>query len=175
MNRLHSWALESLYHAPSSINGGGLFTHEDVPAGSTLLIWGGILVPYEDYDEKTHKGRATTAYDERFCLTDFLGEGNGVDEWLNHSCDANTWMSDARTVVARRNIAAGEEITTDFALWWHDPAYVYTDTCECKSAACRTTVTGGDWQKADVQARYREHFVPFLNERIRKRFRRHIG
>ncbi len=35
---------------------------------------------------------------------------------LNHSCDSNLWMADEATVVARRDIAAGEELTLDYAL-----------------------------------------------------------
>ncbi|GLV60705.1 hypothetical protein KDH_75240 [Dictyobacter sp. S3.2.2.5] len=29
-------------------------------------------------------------------------------------------------------------------------------------------ITGNDWQRRDVQERYRDHFSPFLNERIRR-------
>lgn len=173
--RLSSWTLESLYTKESSINGGGLFTSAPIEAGTTVLVWGGVLVPYEEYDESIHKGRATTAFDEKFCLTDFVGQQGGVDEWLNHSCDANTWMTDARTVVARRDISAEEEVTTDFALWWHELDYVYTEQCGCSSEKCRTRITGGDWRNTAVQNQYRGHFVPFINKRIRKEFRRHIG
>ena len=36
-----------------------------------------------------------------------------LDEYLNHSCDANAWLEDEVTLTARRDIAAGEEITLD--------------------------------------------------------------
>jgi hypothetical protein len=33
----------------------------------------------------------------------------------NHSCDPNLWWADAYILVARRPIAAGEEVTSDYA------------------------------------------------------------
>jgi hypothetical protein len=39
----------------------------------------------------------------------------------NHSCDSSLWMLDARTVGARRDIAAGEELTLDYALVTESP------------------------------------------------------
>ena len=32
---------------------------------------------------------------------------------LNHACDSNLWMADDVTLIARRNIAAGEELTAE--------------------------------------------------------------
>src|SRR6266568_4199856 len=85
---------------------------------------------------------------------------------MNHSCDANLWLHDEVTVVARREIAAGEEFTQDYALYTTSPDWVLYP-CRCGSAACRQRVTGADWQRQDVQERYRDHFSPFINERIR--------
>jgi SET domain-containing protein len=33
----------------------------------------------------------------------------------NHSCDPNLWHADVVTITARRDIAAGEELTIDYA------------------------------------------------------------
>lgn len=40
-----------------------------------------------------------------------------MDYFVNHSCDPVVWMRDDVTVVARRAIASGEEITGDYAVW----------------------------------------------------------
>jgi hypothetical protein len=42
---------------------------------------------------------------------------------MNHSCDANLWMGDEVTVVARCDIAAGEELTQDYALYTASPTF----------------------------------------------------
>jgi hypothetical protein len=75
-------------------------------------------------------------------------------------------MQDAVTVVARRDIAAGEELTLDDALASDDPTFSM-GPCRCGAADCRVTITGADWRLPGVQARYAGHLSPFLNERIR--------
>jgi uncharacterized protein len=84
---------------------------------------------------------------------------------MNHCCDANLWMCDEVTVVARRAIAAGEELTQDYALYTASPTWTLKP-CRCGTPICWHEITGNDWQPSDVQERYRDHFSPFLNERI---------
>lgn len=36
---------------------------------------------------------------------------------LNHACDSNLWMADEVTLIARRHIVSGEELTVDYALF----------------------------------------------------------
>src|SRR4051794_18325559 len=38
-----------------------------------------------------------------------------IDAYMNHSCDPNTWWQDDDTLVARRDIQVGEEVTYDYA------------------------------------------------------------
>jgi GNAT superfamily N-acetyltransferase len=82
----------------------------------------------------------------------------------NHSCDPNLWMADAITIVARRRIEAGEEATIDYALVTVDEGWRMA--CRCGSPLCRDVVTGSDWTRHDLQQRYRDHFAPFINQRI---------
>jgi hypothetical protein len=91
-------------------------------------------------------------------------EGPGGD---NHSCDPNLWFADELTLVARRDIAAGEELTIDYALGTVDPAWRLI--CHCGSPLCRKLITGDDWKLPELQKKYAGHFSPFINERIRKR------
>jgi hypothetical protein len=93
---------------------------------------------------------------------------DSLDEYLNHSCDANTWLAGETTLVARRDIAAGEEITLDQGTWNFDEAE-YADhgsTCTCKTVSCRGVLTADDWRRADVQARYLGHFHPLVQAMI---------
>src|ERR1041385_6678831 len=85
---------------------------------------------------------------------------------LNHSCDSNLWMADEVTLVARRDILPGEEITVDYALFTTSPEWTLGKLCQCGSPVCRHTITGNDWRRIDVQERYAGHFSPFINERI---------
>lgn len=85
---------------------------------------------------------------------------------LNHSCDSNLWLADEVTLVARRPIAEGEELTVDYALFTADPYWLLEQPCRCGTAHCRHTVTGRDWQLERVQAQYYPFFSPFINARI---------
>jgi hypothetical protein len=91
-----------------------------------------------------------------------------LDENLNHSCDANAWLVDDVTLVARRDIAAGEEITLDQGTWnFEEDDYVWDqDHCTCGANGCRKALTHNDWQLALVQDRYRGHFHPFVQTMI---------
>ena len=72
---------------------------------------------------------------------------------------------DEVTVVARRAIAAGEEITGDYAVWEAGDNYVL-EPCNCGTNLCRGRITGGDWRRPELQKRYAGHFLPYIERRI---------
>lgn len=82
----------------------------------------------------------------------------------NHSCDPNTWWSGHYTLVARRPILVGEELTNDYATSTDTDDFVMA--CRCQTALCRMTVTGSDWQRRDLQNRYSSHWIPSILSRI---------
>ncbi|WP_203783676.1 SET domain-containing protein-lysine N-methyltransferase [Paractinoplanes rishiriensis] len=82
----------------------------------------------------------------------------------NHSCDPNLWWVGPYDLAARRDIAAGEELTNDYATSTAEPGFVLP--CACDTPLCRRTVTGTDWQRPDLQERYGPHWVPALLTRI---------
>jgi SET domain-containing protein len=96
---------------------------------------------------------------------------SSLDENLNHSCDANAWLTDEVTLVARRDIAPGEEITLDQGTWNFDEAEYTWDAadCGCGASDCRKQLTEKDWMRADVQARYRGHFHPVVQKMVDER------
>lgn len=84
--------------------------------------------------------------------------------FLNHSCDANAWLGeDGYTLVARRTIADGEEITVDYAAFEHDVNAVCEWSCLCGSAGCRIRVTGKDLPRLDKS--FAKHITPYLRQR----------
>ena len=83
------------------------------------------------------------------------------EDWrpINHSCDPNTWL-DGLDVVARRPIAAGEELTMDYATFC-GPA-MQSFACACGAAGCRGVVTGQDHLLPEIRERYGEHVSEFV-------------
>jgi len=83
----------------------------------------------------------------------------------NHSCDPNTWWSDEFTLIARRDIMPGEEVTFDYGSSESEPNPTMTE-CHCKSPLCRGKVTPEDYLLPELQERYGEHMMGYLKDRI---------
>jgi hypothetical protein len=88
------------------------------------------------------------------------------DYLLNHACDPNLGMKDEVTLVTRREVPIGEELTIDYAVFSLDPDWVAAFTCRCGAAECRGTITGRDWERGDLQHRYAGLFHPAIAARI---------
>jgi D-alanine-D-alanine ligase len=91
--------------------------------------------------------------------------GKDPDHWtpIRHSCEPSAWWK-GLTVVARRALKPGEEITLDFATF-HDELMPAFD-CDCGAEACRGVIRGRD-HLGDFVARYGRH----LSEHVRRRRR----
>ena len=148
---------------PSAIEGLGLFAREGIRAGEVVATIGGRLIDDAELQRLATSGRRynSAAVDEGVNV--LIADDEPITRG-NHSCDPNVWLVDASTLVARRDIALGEEITTDYAT---QTAVEWEMSCHCGSALCRGTIRGSDWQRPELQRRYEGHFAPFLNARIR--------
>ena len=77
-------------------------------------------------------------------------------------------MVDEVTLAARRPIAAGEELTIDYALFELDRTWTARWRCRCASALCRGSITGRDYERPELRERYARHFHPMVLERFRE-------
>jgi hypothetical protein len=82
---------------------------------------------------------------------------------LNHSCEPNLGLQGQVVFVAMRGIAAGEELTIDYAMTDDEP---YEMECQCGSGTCRKLITGTDWRKPELQKKYDGYFSWFIQRRI---------
>ena len=89
---------------------------------------------------------------------------------INHSCDPTLWWADGCTLVARRDVAAGEELTSDYATSSIPDDFVMM--CHCETYRCRQLIAGDDWRIPQLQARYAGHWVPSLQRLIDAGLRR---
>jgi hypothetical protein len=99
-------------------------------------------------------------------LTDYV-ELAGLASKVNHSCDPNCGVrvneSGAPDLVARRDIAAGGEITFDYAMRNYRVEH-FPDRCECRATVCRGTITGWKDLPEERRAAYRGLVAPYLLE-----------
>jgi uncharacterized protein len=149
----------------SPIHGRGLFAIGEFQTGEIVCVKGGHI-----FDRATLREIAPTLGPAEIQIADdlFIGpldcdEREGAMIFSNHSCDPNIAVRGQIVFVALRRIAAGEELTHDWATTDDDD---YSMTCRCGSPACRGVITGKDWQNRELQQKYRGMFSWYLQRKI---------
>jgi len=138
----------------SVINGCGLVADKPIKAGEVVsqMNPGTPMMAIETLLGMSHKEQEDLLHDAYQCSETCIAFEGEPERFMNHSCDPNTWWADDNTMIARRDIVAGEEITFDYAM---TEVNVPLDMiCECGSPMCRRRVTNHDHLDADWQARY---------------------
>lgn len=157
----HNPALEAHPHPHSG--GMGAFAREPIPAGTLLAVWSGVVVTAAQLAEVAPaQARYAVQVEEGIYL---LGhQPPSVADFINHSCAPNAGLRGQITLVALRDIAAGEEVCYDYAMS-DGTAYDEFD-CACRAPTCRGRVTGDDWRRPELWVAYDGFFAPYLQRRI---------
>ncbi len=152
---------------PSPIHGLGLFAAVDIRRGEVVAVKGGyILTRAQVVALRPVLGPAEIQVgDDLFVGPVRAEEREGSMIFSNHSCDPNIGVRGQVVFVAMRDVAAGEELTHDWAMTDDDDESM---ACHCGAALCRGTVTGQDWRRPELQQRYGEYFSAYLLEKIRR-------
>ena len=150
---------------PSGIHGRGLFAAEAIAAGEVIAVKGGHVVEtasllqlpdrLQNSEIQIAEGLHLVALTEE--------EYEPVMLFINHACEPNVGFAGNVVLVAMRDVGAGEELTTDYALFDTAPG---TMACRCATRSCRRTIRGTDWQVPELQARYRGYFSSYVQHRI---------
>ncbi|WP_203840957.1 SET domain-containing protein [Winogradskya humida] len=164
MPEAECWLHPAVRVRASAIAGEGLFAADDIPAGTALSRLGGRLVTGQELQQlltesTTYVDTITVFDDSHLVLPPAQPNGKG-----NHSCDPNLWWDEPYTLVTRRAVHAGEELTNDYATSTAD--HDFTMVCRCPAMTCRDLITGDDWHRPDLRERYGNHWVPALLHRI---------
>jgi SET domain-containing protein len=159
----------------SGIQGKGLFAAADIKAGEVTWRQG----PNEPrYHVDTIRRWPQEQQEKFFRLAYQVGddwyhgpvEGTEFDpaDYMNHSCDPNTWFIDDATMVARRDIKRGEEITYDYAT--SEIAGSFVLHCNCGTSECRRVVRGSDYRENEsVREKYGKNVMAHvMNDAMRR-------
>jgi hypothetical protein len=143
--------------------GMGVFARAPIAPGELLLVWGGEIYTYEQYLQVPVERQPHFVQVEEGL---YLGAPERPEpaDYLNHSCSPNAGLSGQIALVALHRIAPGEEICIDYATCDGSP-YDEFD-CACGAPDCRGRVTGEDWRRPELQAKYAGYFSPYLQRRI---------
>ena len=150
---------------PSGIAGRGLIAVAPVAKDEIVAIKGGHLVDTATLDalpERLRNSDVQVADGFHLVALD-EAEYEPVMLFINHSCEPNVGFAGNIVLVAMRDVAAGEELTTDYALFddADDPM-----TCSCGTPSCRHTISGRDWQLPELQRKYGSYFSTYLLRRF---------
>jgi SET domain-containing protein len=149
----------------SPIHGKGLFAATSISKGEVVAVKGGYIFDREQLDKVEEKlGPAEIQIGENL----FIGpkkqeERDGAMIYLNHSCEPNIGIQGQIVFVAIRDISSGEELTHDWATTDFDD---YQLNCNCGAKRCRGIITGRDWQKKELQKKYKGYFAWYLQKKI---------
>jgi len=150
---------------PSGIAGRGLVAVEPIAAGEVVAVKGGHIVDtatMHALPERLQNSEIQIAEGLHLvALTD--EEYEPVMLFVNHSCEPNVGWAGNVVLAVMRDVAEGEELTTDYALF-----DVPDDTmaCTCGTPRCRGTISGDDWRDPALQQRYAGWFSRYLADRI---------
>lgn len=151
----------------SPIQGRGLFAVEAIETGEIVCVKGGAIFNRERLREVSARmGPAEVQIAEDLFIGPLLEEEReGSMIFSNHSCEPNIGVRGQIIFVAMRRIEAGEELTHDWAMTDDDD---YRMDCRCGSAGCRKVITGQDWRRPELQAKYSGYISWYLVEKIRQ-------
>lgn len=150
---------------PSGIEGRGLVALEPIAAGEVVAVKGGHVVDaatFRALPEKLRNSDIQIADDLHLVALEDA-EYEPVMLFLNHSCEPNVGFAGNVVLVAMRDVPAGEELTTDYALF---DDYDGAMECRCGTASCRGSVGGRDWRRPELQERYGPYFSWYLRRRF---------
>jgi SET domain-containing protein len=150
----------------SNIHGRGLFATADIAKDEVVAVKGGHIISREQLREKVmlRLGPVEIQIDDDLFIAPVTNEEReGSMLYTNHSCDPNLGMRGEITFVAIRGICAEEELTHDWAMTDDDD---YSVECNCGVPNCRKILTGKDWQRPELQARYAGYFSEYLAKKI---------
>lgn len=117
----------------SGIAGRGLFAEQAVTAGEIVAVKGGHIRSSDQLAELPDPlpNSAIQITDDLHLVAETLDEYEAVMLFLNHSCEPNVGFAGNVVVIAMREIAPGEELTTDYALF---DGYEGAMPCSCGAA-----------------------------------------
>lgn len=144
--------------------GHGSFAIQPIPAGSLVASFGGTPLPFTEFatHDLDRRSRSIQVDHDTFVLGPPSREPG---DSINHSCEPNLGLISATRLVARREIAVGEELTYDYAT--SDSVPYDEFDCACATPSCRGTIRGNDWSQTDFRLRNDGWFSPYLARRIR--------
>jgi hypothetical protein len=93
------------------------------------------------------------------------GDVPEAGDMINHSCEPNCGIAGTSSVQALQDIEIGNELSFDYAMT--DSSKYDEFRCACGKDKCRGQITGKDWQKEELQLKYKNYFGSYIEKLIK--------
>ncbi len=163
----HRWLNPKTEVKASPICATGVFAKEPIQEGEIIRVTGGFVIPKTDVEE--YNKILGYVVDNIFLdiSEDFVLAPTRKDleqtATINHSCEPNAGFLDSITIIAIKDIEAGQEVCWDYAC--SQTTFEIFD-CKCTTTSCRKTVTPNDWKDQNIQKKYGHYYSPYLKRKI---------
>ena len=136
-------------------NGSGVIATREFSQGEIVFLFGGVLLGLKEASLLSEEEKSNTI---RFSATEYLSPKGTFGNFLNHSCDPNSYVKKdgaGLSVIAIRDIKPGEEVTMDYStvLARDDD---WTMECNCGSQNCRKMIIKFDLLDEAIKEKYRK-------------------
>jgi hypothetical protein len=159
------------------LTGWGLYTTVDRQEGEHIIDFQGVLVPLKEATP-----HALQIDRDLFLQTAADPNNLMYDDYINHSCDPNcitVFKNHQVSLVARRAIAAGQELTFNYnSTEWdlmEQERYMRQPCifrCACGAAACAGTIMGFRFLTIEQKIALRDLLSPYLRSKLKAELRR---
>ena len=144
--------------------GSGSFAISKISKGEIVASFGGNVINQSELTNypTDRVSRSLQLNSDTYLLS---GDVPEAGDMINHSCEPNCGIAGTSSVQTLRDIEIGEELTFDYAM--SDSSQYDEFNCACGKDKCREKITGMDWQKKDLQAKYSKYFSAYIESLIK--------
>lgn len=155
-------------------HGRGHFAAEDIKKGSVIFHGEADLelkteaeaFPDERPWQAAYSVHMTEQAEEGIFITPLRSDEDS-SYFTNHACDPTLWWNGYDSLVARRDIAKGEELTYDYSTVELSKEMMFPNCGNCVGPTCRKQVKGDDWKLPELQEAYGNHWFPHILKKIK--------
>ena len=144
--------------------GSGSLTVSKISKGEIVASFGGNVINQSELTNYSadRVSRSLQLDSDTYLLSGAVSEAGDM---INHSCEPNCGMAGTSSVQALSDIEVGEELSFDYVM--SDSSQYDEFNCACAKDKCREKITGMDWKKKGLQAKYSNFFSAYIESLIK--------
>jgi SET domain-containing protein len=144
--------------------GSGSFAISKIKKGEAVSSFGGYVINQRQLHSYPldRVSRSLQLNQDLYLLSGINPEAGDM---INHSCEPNCGVAGTSSVQALQDIEIGDELSFDYAMT--DSSEYDEFICACGKDKCRGQITGNDWQKDELQSKYKNYFSSYVEKLIK--------